>query len=385
MKHLFFFILLFTGFQTVGQITCNVFPTDTIVCYRDTCTGEGCTIFRTEVSGTGPYIYQWYKNGALIAGATDSILVFSRIDIQDTALYYCIASKGADSDTSNLGHLRMHPKMSIDTFEIDPTSIGCPDNCKGKIKLVVTGGSGEFNYNVDNQGPCSAVLFEPFSQTLNRVNNGDHLLTISDTNNCRIYKNFNVDVLRLPKVEFTKLPKDTVYLSNPLLTVSFPDSAIKYLTNWEWDFGDSTLVPNLNPAEHIYKYVRKYIVELNYTDLNGCDTTVSQELTVKTARLKVPNVFTPDNDPNMVNESFIITIEDSPEINFGDAYMSNELVILDRWGRKVFSKLNYRSNKYGGDWKGENLSDGVYYYMLMCHGYYGDEVFKGSVTILRTH
>jgi hypothetical protein len=87
----------------------------------------------------------------------------------------------------------------------------------------------------------------------------------------------------------------------------------------------------------------------------------------------------------MVNESFIITLEDDPEKNFGDAYLSNELLILDRWGRKVYSKANYRSDKKGGDWTGENLSDGVYYYLLKCHGYYSDEVFKGSVTILRSH
>jgi len=174
-------------------------------------------------------------------------------------------------------------------------------------------------------------------------------------------------------------------LSNPLVTVSFQDSLLKYLTNWEWDFGDSTLVPNLNPASHNYKTVRKFIIDLNITDLNGCDSTISHEITVKTAKLKIPNVFTPDNDPNMVNESFIITIEDSPEENFGDAYISNELSILDRWGRVVYSKANYRSSKYGGDWKGENLSDGVYFYILKCHGYYGDEVFKGSVTILRYH
>jgi hypothetical protein len=35
------------------------------------------------------------------------------------------------------------------------------------------------------------------------------------------------------------------------------------------------------------------------------------------------------------------------------------------------------------DWDGDRMADGTYFYILRLTGMYGDEVQKGSVTILR--
>ncbi|MCK4360605.1 MAG: gliding motility-associated C-terminal domain-containing protein, partial [Bacteroidales bacterium] len=48
-----------------------------------------------------------------------------------------------------------------------------------------------------------------------------------------------------------------------------------------------------------------------------------------------------------------------------------------RWGKKV-----YEINNYKNDWDGGNLSDGVYFYILKCHGEFGDDIFKSSLTII---
>ena len=370
MRYLFFFLLFYTGIQSFGQINCVISPADVDLCYLDS------IVFQTTVSGQRPYSYQWLKNGVLIADESDSVLILHNVDYKDTASYQCIVSNGVSTDTSNSAHLRMHPKMTIDTL-YRYNDLGCPGSCKGQYKTHISGGAPPYDYNWHGGHSQDTIVFG--------LCEGTYTFTVTDTNHCSLSKSYLVDVLRLPKVEFEKEPKDTVYLSNPLLTDSFSDTSAKNMTNWEWDFGDSTFVPNLNPATHYYTKTGKFLVKLNFTDLDGCDTTITQELTVKTAKIKVPNVFTPDHDPQDSNETFMITIEDSPEQNFGDAFLSNELVILDRWGRKVYTKNNYRSSKSGGDWNGENLSDGVYFYMLKCHGYYGDEVYKGSVTILRSH
>ena len=55
-----------------------------------------------------------------------------------------------------------------------------------------------------------------------------------------------------------------------------------------------------------------------------------------------------------------------------------ELLVFDRWGRKV-----YDDNDYSNDWDGDNLPEGTYYYRLNTYGYYKNESFKGAVTILR--
>jgi hypothetical protein len=387
MKHLFFFLFLLLGLQGFAQINCQITPTDTITCFRDTCDGEevDCIVFQVNATGIGPYTYQWYKNGSLMTGATDPGLVFPTINVQDTAYYYCRVDNGTDFCISDSGHLSIYPKVKIDTFLIDTTTIDClENNCKGQIKLVVSGGVGPWTFTMNNY-QCDPPIYQEDSRKLIRVSSGEHVLKIIDSLGCMVDTSFLVDVLKVPDVEFTSEPKDTVYLSNPYLTVSIPDTSLPHLTNWEWDFGDSSLVTKLNPAEHIYKYVREYIVQINYTAPNGCKGDWSKKIIVKTAKLTIPNIFTPDNDIGQRNETFKIVIEDNDTKNFGDAYISNELTVLDRWGRKVYSKANYRSNKDVGDWNGENLSDGTYFYILKLHGYYGDEVYKGSVTILRSH
>jgi len=54
-----------------------------------------------------------------------------------------------------------------------------------------------------------------------------------------------------------------------------------------------------------------------------------------------------------------------------------ELVIFDRWGRKIYDTPNYKS-----DWQAKGVPDGSYYYVLKTIGFYKTEKFKGSITIL---
>jgi CHU domain-containing protein len=64
------------------------------------------------------------------------------------------------------------------------------------------------------------------------------------------------------------------------------------------------------------------------------------------------------------------------DLNF--YYLSNELVVLNRNGRKVFS-----ANNYENDWDGDKLPEGVYYFILTCVGEFSTDTFKGSIMILK--
>jgi hypothetical protein len=183
-------------------------------------------------------------------------------------------------------------------------------------------------------------------------------------------------------------PPDTVYLTNPFLTVTIPDTAVKHLDNWNWQISDgSPKVSNVNPDLHEFSKIGQFNVVLNFTDNVGgqlCDSTLIDTILVKTLRLFVPNAITPGTGD--VNGSLNIR-ELSPSDNkpLGDnldlsqIYLSTEMFIYNRSGRKVFDKVNYKS----GDWDGGNLSAGVYYYILKCHGEYGDEVYRGAITLIR--
>jgi gliding motility-associated-like protein len=84
--------------------------------------------------------------------------------------------------------------------------------------------------------------------------------------------------------------------------------------------------------------------------------------------LDIPNVITPNGDG--YNDKFVID-------NI-DKLVSSQLIIYNRWGKKV-----YESNNYQNDWDGDNLSDGVYYYVLKYETYIESLELSGSVTIMR--
>jgi plastocyanin len=61
--------------------------------------------FAISVSGTAPFSYQWYKNGAPMAGQTSSSLQLSNAQPGDSGSYYATVTNGAGSATSNTATL----------------------------------------------------------------------------------------------------------------------------------------------------------------------------------------------------------------------------------------------------------------------------------------
>jgi gliding motility-associated-like protein len=375
MKHLLFVLFFFCSLTVISQVRVVVNPKDTIVCFRDS------VAFTTIVTGAGTSVvsYRWQKNYIDITGpgATDSIYGFSHVISSSPGIYRCIVSvEGLGSDTSNDAILRMYPRMYIDTlYRYNP--LGCAGECKGQFKTHVSGGtpfSSETPYIYEWHGGHSqdTIVFGLCPR--------HYRLTVTDSLGCSIDSNYYVDFLKSPKVTFSIEPDTVIYLTNPTIQVTIPSTMTSKIANWTWNFGDSVKISNLSPVSHTYRDTTKpglITVRLSFTDLNGCDTTITGQFTLKIAKLTIPNLFTPNGDN--VNDKFEIQLEDDKSRDFREAYLGNELLVYDRWGRKVFNKTDYKSE----DWDGNRLSDGTYFYILRLTGQYGDEVNKGSVTILR--
>jgi len=221
-------------------------------------------------------------------------------------------------------------------------------------------------------GIAHAALFDTVAVDLCP---GSHQFSVTDGNGCRFDTVFTVDAYPASKVEIKTDTVDKVYLQNPTVKFSFTESGDSPVSDWLWNFGDSTTSKEHDPS-HTYVAIKKYYkqdvksyqVSLWVKNENGCDTTYVIELPIEEIKLTIPNVFTPNGDGT--NELFVIK-----EL---EKYISTELVVFNRWGRKVYEKNNYDSK-----WGGDGLSDGVYFYILRCKGYFKDDVFKGSVTIIR--
>ena len=370
MKRIFLLLILLTSLRVTAQISVEVVPADTTVCYNDS------TAFRAIVTGADNVMYKWLKNGVEIYFQEDSLLTLSSVTRDDTAAYQCVVTYGMEMDTSEPAYLRVYDEIVFDTL-YRYNELGCPGVCKGQFKTHISGGLPPYDYNWGGGYSQDTIVFG--------LCPGEHTLTITDARGCKARSGYLVDVLKLPKVEFDVLPGDTIYLTKPTMTLQFSDTALPYMVNWEWSLKkspDTTLLfsaSDVNPVTYIFDSTGTFQVYLNYTNQNGCDTTLITDVVVRTVKLKIPAAFTPNNDGS--NETYEIKVDDSsfPEdFDYRIPFEGTEFTVWDRWGKKVYSRKNYQS----GDWDGDNLSDGVYFYILTCKGHWGDEVYRGTITIL---
>jgi gliding motility-associated-like protein len=133
----------------------------------------------------------------------------------------------------------------------------------------------------------------------------------------------------------------------------------------------SETLSDANIANPVASPLETTTYTVTVTDENQCVNT--DDITVFVEEdylLLVTNVITPNNDG--ANDRFeIINIE---------TYPTAELLIFDRWGTEVYSKKPY-NNEWDGTYKGKNLPDGTYYYVIRFAE--KDKRYKGSVSILR--
>jgi gliding motility-associated-like protein len=93
--------------------------------------------------------------------------------------------------------------------------------------------------------------------------------------------------------------------------------------------------------------------------------------------LIIPNVFTPNGDG--YNDFFIVQGIDS--------YSGSEVSIYSRWGQVVYQRDNYQNDSPwdGKDMQGNQLADGVYFYVIKLNNQSTLELeeYKGTVTITK--
>jgi hypothetical protein len=294
----------------------------------------------------------------------------------DETSFYAENKYGATISASFDGaRVNAFPRMSVIIDEIDAT---CPDACDANIAAYVSGGLPPYQFLWNG-------VESVFDSVLSNACGGNLSILITDANQCELDTIFNVSLLDSAAVELITSP-DTIYMQNPLVNFSFEadDSVI----DWEWDFGDNTQRTREKNPFHVFSSAANpndndgFTVRLTTVTESGCTKITSFFLPISELPIFIPNVFTP-NESDQVNNYFVIAKRLSDDLTgekipITTEYMRMELLVFDRWGRKVYEDSDYKSN-----WDGDNLPEGTYFYRLNTYGYYKNESFKGSVTILR--
>ena len=283
---------------------------------------------------------------------------FTTDTILDSTTYYLQASFNNqvcyDSTTFTI-----FPRMYL---RFEQPNLLCPGGeCKGQAKATASGGLEPYHYNwfskIDPGDSSYAIgLCE-----------GQYRIIVSDGYGCELDTSYTVELFDMPDVEAEYTP-DTVYITNPRAIFSFENKSIDSITitDWSWSFGDNTKSDLAAPV-HYYQSTGNYDAFFKYTTIDGCQDSVPLMVPVKELELEVPNVFTPNGDG--INDYF--------EIKKLENYVSNELVIYNRWGKKVYERFNYQN-----DWDGNGLEDGTYYFVIKLTGYFEDDEKYGSVMII---
>ncbi len=327
-------------------ILCNfegdtvVFQNDTTVCYK-----QRLYLF-TQFADT--LNYSWEPNGEtgviIEAEIRDDITYILNV-YNDDSTFFC-----TDSITLNI--------YPVVTIEFEQVSKGCPDECKAQVVASASGGYPPYKYFWGAQ-----VAPNDSSLALGLCSEENYSILVRDTL-CAYDTVFTPEAYDMPEVVVEYEP-DSVFRTNPQVTFTFENKSADSipLTNWVWVFPDSSTTNQIMPT---YVFVESDSVLFIYTTIDGCVDTILAEITVQEFELEVPNVFTPNGDG----------VNDTYEIPLLERYISNRLVVFNRWGQKVFE-----ASDYNNDWDGGTLSDGVYFYILKCQGYWEEEIFRGSVSI----
>ncbi|MCX6290748.1 MAG: gliding motility-associated C-terminal domain-containing protein [Bacteroidetes bacterium] len=308
----------------------------------------GPNYYCTGVNGVTlsvPNIYQAYLWSDSTVGVSSIHVLTGTYNVEVTDIYGCKAKS---------------PAFPVWEDILNPVIGGVTAMCgQDSAHLQTTQQFQHYQWfsNGNPTGDTSAVL---------TVGSGNYSVTISDQYGCSATSaSINVQTHPSPVALFTYSPITAI--AND--TIHFADHSTAgngTIVSWLWNFGDgSNSTSNMQNPSHAYTSINSYNVTLTVTQTDGCTDTYTLTYTGEPNEVIAPNIFTPNGDS--LNQTFKFT-----NLEF---FPNSKLVVLNRWGKKVFENNNYQN-----DWDGGDLSDGVYYYVLTIPN---KDAIKGTVTIKR--
>lgn len=161
------------------------------------------------------------------------------------------------------------------------------------------------------------------------------------------------------------------------LTVVFNNSTVPPAAAYTWDFDGEGMSTESDPV-HLFEVPGVYVITLEAV-LDGCVALADAVITVtapptgSTSSVLIPNVFTPNGDPQ--NSIFFVTAVNIVKMN---------MLIYNRWGQKV-----HELRRAGESWDARSLSgdlvpDGTYFYTFSAEGADGKQYdLSGHITLIR--
>lgn len=264
--------------------------------------------------------------------------------------------------------IRVHPGYI--RIAMEQTGIGCSYENKGRVVAQVLDGVGDYEYKWS-----SGKSFANLPMEVGELEGGELTLTVKDGNGCLHDTTMTVDVLPAPKIAWDYEPQPAV-IEHPIkfFATEFVDAS-----NWFWKFlspdKDSIdLKENARKQEFNWIFYEDgdYEISLTATGINGCDTTVTETINVLPPQLEFKNLVTPNGN------KFRILLQDQSDVTLDQIFVSHQVLIYDRNGRKVYDTNNFSHD----GWDGKGCPNGSYIFVLKGRSTRKEYIYRGSLVIL---
>jgi gliding motility-associated-like protein len=315
----------------------------------ETCSGKLDGSINVVLSGgASPFTYIW-SNGMTTRDVTGLAAGNYTVTITDANNCRLIETQTVDILTT----------LSINS-EIENAS--CPPVADGKIKIIVSGGTAQYNFTWSNGFNSSDNI---------DLSPGNYSVTAIDANNCTISGNYSVIYEYTLGVNVNATPPDTIIRGE---SVQLDATSNNSPVTFEWIPADGLNCWNCASPVATPEKTKTYIVTaLSSTGCLAYDTITIY--VIERENIYAPSGFSPNGDG--FNDYF--TLNGVPE-DVETFYV----VVFDRWGEKVFESED--PNFYwDGIFKGKPLNPAVFVYHMKYKIKNIPKLYerKGSVTLIR--
>ena len=271
------------------------------------------------------------------------------------------------------------PAVLMANISFDET-ISCYNACDGWAEVSPTGGTvlsvSNYQYTWTN---ASGTTISGQSRMEDLCAGNTFTVLVEDANGCT--STATTPLFTQPVQIMADITASDTGAAHPPFPVMFtsntmPVAVYNYIYNIDVDgisvqagidINNPFWVTFTNPGANIITF----LIEDQANAGVGCYDTLT--MTIHVQGVDVPNVFTPNGDG--VNDFFVVDNHGMETLN---------MLIFNRWGAKVYEWNTSQTAWDGTGLDGEEVTDGVYYYLLTAKGEDGRPYEeRGAVTLIR--
>lgn len=189
--------------------------------------------FAVGVDGSGPFTFQWRKDGANIPGATSAVLTFNSVALLNAGTYSVVVSNSAGAIVSNNTTLDVAPASgaAAPTITSQPATLIVPAGGSGILAVGATG-SGPLSYQWTFEGVAIPGGTLPVLSLTNVSNAhvGSYAVAVSNSISATSSQSVNLILLGAPAI--TQQPVATTAIAGETATFSVAASGSDLRYTW---------------------------------------------------------------------------------------------------------------------------------------------------------